>query len=259
MDDTTDPIANLVRGAQYLQDNIPEWFDKNYSVWVDSSNQVRRAEESNMSTKKISAGDTLTVGDLTDDYLGAVIEVSSSGGIIFRLRMERLVRGTIAASLSTGDGGVIEALTTRPVTVIAPPPVLQPDEPTTLGQCIHIEGSHGLWGVVADPGDSQPILSTDGEWTNWEDALMDAGSRQIIVSDPPRWPDDTPEVPERIEKGEWPDDDTHLREWEWIDRDGDTWRWYDGEGIRVGWNWNPDLMHLSSPIFGPWTRGERVK
>ena len=41
-----------------------------------------------MSTKKINAGDTLTVGDLTDAHLGAVIEVGpTDGGITFRLSL----------------------------------------------------------------------------------------------------------------------------------------------------------------------------
>ena len=94
---------------------------------------------------------------------------------------------------------------------------------------------------------------------NWEDALMDAGRRQIIVSDPPRWPDETPEVPERIERGDWPADDTHLRDYKWIDRDGGLWRWDDRDNRKSGWNWNPYLLPLISPLFGPWTRGESVK
>ena len=69
----------------------------------------------------------------------------------------------------------------------------------------------------------------------------------------------TEEAPERIEEGEWPDDDEHLRAWEWVDRDGDPWRWEDRGNRKSGWNWNPYLLPLISPLFGPWTRGERIK
>ena len=40
-----------------------------------------------MSTKKINAGDTLTVGDLTDDHLGAVIEVETMVDITYRFTL----------------------------------------------------------------------------------------------------------------------------------------------------------------------------
>ena len=69
----------------------------------------------------------------------------------------------------------------------------------------------------------------------------------------------TEEAPERIEAGEWPADDTHLRDYKWIDRDGGLWRWDDRDNRKSGWNWNPYLLPLISPLFGPWTRGERVE
>lgn len=257
----TDQIDDLMLGWRYFQEQHPDWFDKDHSVGVDSSSQARREKENNMS-KKISAGDTLTVGDtLTDAHLGAVIEVGpTNGGITYRFRLDRIeCYGTSQVKMLTAEGGAKHADLGERVRVITPPPVAQPDEPKTLGQCIRIEGFRGLWGVVADPGDSHPILSTDGEWMNWEDALMDAGRRQIIVSDPPRWPDETPEAPERIERGDWPADDTHLRDYKWIDRDGGLWRWDDRDNRKSGWNWNPYLLPLISPLFGPWTRGESVK
>ena len=40
-----------------------------------------------MSTKKIAAGDTLTVGDLTDDHLGAVIEVGTIVDVTYRFTL----------------------------------------------------------------------------------------------------------------------------------------------------------------------------
>lgn len=211
-----------------------------------------------MSTKKISAGDTLTVGDLTDDHLGAVIEVSSSGGITYRLRLERLLLSAVEARLYAPDGGIIDTLLNCPVKVIAPPPVVQPDEPTILGQCIRIEGLPGYEALVVDPSAGFPFLYRlcGSVWhtRSWEEILEDAGDRRIIVSDPPRWPDETPVVPERIEDGEWPDDDTHLREWAWLDCDGRTWQWRGDGWTRVGVSLTGD-----NPVNGPWIRGEHVE
>ena len=210
-------------------------------------------------SKKINAGDTLTVGDLTDDYLGAVIEVGPVEGLITRMRLEDIKDrdGKLVAML-TVERGIKYAHPDETVTVITPPPVVQPDEPTELGQCISIEGSE-WWGVVVAPGTSDPILRFGGDRWSWIEVLEVFDDRRIIVSDPPRWPDETPVVPERIERSDWPADDEHLRGWEWIDADGDVWRWEDRGNRKPGWNWNSRLTPLSSPIFGPWTRGERIK
>ena len=223
-----------------------------------------------MSTKKISAGDTLTVGDLTDDHLGAVIEVGpTDGGITCRFRLDRIeCYGTSQVKMLTTEGGAKHADLGERVTVITPPPVVQPDEPTVFGQCIRIEGDDNWRAVVVDPHDeSWPILDMDGDVWHWDLVLGRAGDRQIIVSDPPRWPDETPEVPERpwgverIEVGEWPDDDTHLREWEWIDSDGSTWCWYELgiNGYEAGWAWRRRSRRHPKPTSGPFTRGERVE
>lgn len=217
-----------------------------------------------MSTKKINAGDTLTVGDLTDDYLDAFIEVGNPEGIIYRLTLGSIDAGTAFTALVTKRGEDRQAFSRRdPVKVITPPPVVQPDEPTELGQCIRIEGDDWL-GIVADPQYTRcPIRDTDGGWWYWDHVLSYAGDRRIIVSDPPRWPDETPVVPERIEAGEWPDDDTHLRAWEWHsvdDRFGNdhTARWNDQES-----QWECLLCDTAWGRGGQrkyaWTRGERVK
>lgn len=212
-----------------------------------------------MSTEKIAAGDTLTVGDLTDDHLGAVIEVGPTLGVTYRLRLDRIERyGTSMVKLWTAEGNGRYALRDRVVTVIAPPPVVQPDEPTIPGQCIKIEGWPEYLAVLVNPLATRHFVYTMGlpSWTpcTWDEVLDDASGRQIIVSDPPRWPDDTPVVPERIEVGEWPDDDTHLREWEWVDADGDLWRW--GRGA---WRFDSGNYASGYPVVGPWTRGERVE
>lgn len=216
-------------------------------------------------SKKINAGDTLTVGDLTDAHLGAVIEVGpTDGGITYRFRLDRIeCYGTSQVKMLTTERGAKHADLGERVRVITPPPVVQPDKPTTFGQCIRIEGDDDWRGMVVDLKEGSGLLwDTDGYWRLWDYVLRRAGDRQIIVSDPPRWPDETPvvpEVPELIERGEWPADDTHLRDYKWIDRDGGLWRWDDRDNRKSGWNWNPYLLPLISPLFGPWTRGERVK
>lgn len=216
-----------------------------------------------MSTKKIAAGDTLTVGDLTDDHLGAVIEVGPLEGITHRFRLDRVSHyESGVVTMLTEEGGGKCAHRRVPVTVITPPPVVQPDEPTALGQCIRIEGYDEWRALVADPGAMLPIRDVDGEWLMWSTVLKFAGNDQILVSDPPRWPDETPEVPERIEVGEWPDDDTHLREWVWVEdhHDGFIWIWYEAdEHGPAGWRWRARGVSRPMPNNGPWTRGERVE
>ena len=211
-------------------------------------------------SKHISAGDTLTVGDLTDAHLGAEIELGPMEGIRTRMDLDRIEEAYAnVLRLFTPEGGYRAVRDSRPVTIITPPPVVQPDEPTILGQCIHIEGDPRFFAVVMDPGAPEPFRERYGYLPTWERILLHAGGRQIIVSDPPRWPDETPEVPERIKVGEWPDDDTHLREWEWIGHLGYRWRWYAEETRKTGWAWTPDAVRRLKPIRGPWTRGERVK
>ena len=211
--------------------------------------------------KKINAGDTLTVGDLTDDYLGAVIEVGTLVDITYTFTLGSLGDDWYSQkTLWTPKVRVGGFYPNTQVKVITPPPVVQPDGPKVLGQCIRIEGDDEWRAVVVESDDDgAPIRDTDGSWYDWDLVRVRAGSRRIIVSDPPRWPDETPDVPERIERGEWPADDTHLRDYKWIDRDGGLWRWDDRDNRKSGWNWNPYLLPLISPLFGPWTRGERVK
>jgi hypothetical protein len=213
-----------------------------------------------MSTKKISAGDTLTVGDLTDAHVGAFIEVGEPEGILYRLTLGSIDTGYAFTRLVTERGEERRAFTrSTPVKIITPPPVVQPDKPTILGQRIRIEGDDDWRGMVVDLQEGRGLLwDMDGYWRHWDYVLRRAGDRQIIVSDPPRWPDETPDVPERIEVGEWPDDDMHLREWEWIEIDDYIWRWVPQEG---GWvrPWIDRDGGYVKPLDGPWTRGERVK
>ena len=140
-------------------------------------------------SKKINAGDTLTVGDLTDAHLGAVIEVETLVDITYRFKLGsvdsdgRSKRWLWASQVKVGSFFLDAS-----VTVITPPPVVQPDEPTILGQCIRIEGDDDWLGVVVESDDDgAPIRDTDGSWYDWDLVLIRAGGRQILVSDPPRW------------------------------------------------------------------------
>lgn len=220
-----------------------------------------------MSTKQINAGDTLTVGDLTDDYLGAEIEVGTIVDVTYRFAFGGFSPyAPSMTSLWTPKVRVASFYDNDPVKVIAPPPVVQPDEPTALGQMFRVEGLPGARGFRARGGNGLAADSfwwrrpTSGTWSwdSWSTIKERVGDHQIIVSDPPRWPnDDAPVVPERIEVGEWPkDDDTHLREWEWTDADGDPW-WWDAQADR--WRSEYGASDLRRPIWGPWTRGERVE
>lgn len=257
MDDCTDPIDNMIRAVRYIQDRHPEWFDKGHSVWVDSSTQARRAKDNNMS-KKINAGDTLTVGDLTRAYIGAEIEVGTLVNITHRFTLGGFNDDWHSQKeLWTSKVRVGSFYPNAPVTIITPPPVVQPDKPTELGQCVRIEVDPYFFAVVVSPGTADPFLTATGFRSNWERILRYAQDRQIIVSDPPHWPDETPVVPERIEVDEWPDDDTHLREWEWIERD-DYYPWWWNAQLGL-WESEHMTSDIRRPLFGPWTRGNRVE
>lgn len=217
-------------------------------------------------SKKINAGDTLTVGDLTDDHLGAVIEVETLFDITYRFTLGSLGDDWYSQkSLWTPKVRVESFYPNTQVKVITPPPVVQPDEPKILGQCIRIEGDDGWLGIVADTqGGGCRIWDTAGYWFHWDSVLSRADDRQIIVSDPPRWPDETPEVPERIETHqEWDAMDVDaLYEWTWTDADGSpfgpapaggwSYSWLSKGAFDGGWT-RPSIQDF------PVTRGERVK
>ena len=146
-----------------------------------------------MSKKRIMAGDTLTVGDLTDDYIGASIEVGTLVDVTYKFAFGGAVGySPSSTSLWTPKVRVGSFYNNTPVTIITPPPVVQPDEPTEIGQCIRIEGDDRWLGIVADTqGGVCRIWDTGGYWFSWDSVRRRADDRQIIVSDPPRWPDDT--------------------------------------------------------------------
>ena len=144
-----------------------------------------------MSKKKINAGDTLTVGDLTDDYIGAEIEVDDGQGVWTRLVLDRIEEAHAdAPRLVTSEGGYKAARVSRPARILTPPPVVQPDEPKETGQLVRIEGDPYFFAVVLDQGSPTPFRERGGFWRNWEHIMRYADGRRIIVSDPPRWSDD---------------------------------------------------------------------
>ena len=108
--------------------------------------------------KKINAGDTLTVDDLTDDYLGAEIEVGPVDGFTTRFKVQDVTESVIMGLYVVLRSDAMETRAfkrSNPVTIIAPPPAVQPDEPTILGQCIRIEGYDEWRAVLMEPG-SEP-------------------------------------------------------------------------------------------------------
>lgn len=216
-----------------------------------------------MSKNTINAGDTLTVGDLTDDYLGAEIEVETLVDIAYRFTLGALGDDWHSQrGLWTPKARVGSFYPNALVKVITPPPVVQPEEPTVRGQMFRVEGMPSVYGFRVSPnayGDKGfwwRSPSCFWRWDSWDQIKECVGERQIIVSDLPCWPDETPVVPERIEEGEWPADDTHLRAWEWIERDGYPWWWNAQLAL-----WESEYLTLDTrhPLFGPWTRGNRVE
>nr|WP_314314702.1 hypothetical protein [Kocuria rhizophila] len=145
-----------------------------------------------------------------------------------------------------------------PVTVLSEPAPPQPEEPTEFGARV-VAGRERF--LLCDC-DSRPwrSVSEDGAlgfFADWP-LVCEAGPVKVIDADP-SWtvpedtPEDTPVVPDRIE--EWPEDDEHLRAYQWRDRDGDLWwsvsnsrnPWVVGFADRTG------AFH-PYPKCGPWVR-----
>lgn len=137
------------------------------------------------------------------------------------------------------------------VTVLAEP---QPEEPTAFGARVVA----GEVKFVRGYGGSWPWQEGKyGELYDWE-SVCDMGPVTVVDADP-SWTlpaqvkVEVPAVPERIE--EWPEDDEHLRGYEWRDRDGRPWvysrthgRWYTFSSTAIS------KLVTDEPKFGPWTR-----
>ena len=139
-----------------------------------------------------------------------------------------------------------------PVTVLAEP---QPEEPTAFGARVVADGHEFL---LSHGGRRSWKARLDGKRYAWTD-LCDMGSVVVIDATPswtvPEQATETPVVPERIE--EWPEDDSALRKYKWVDRDADTWTWIEAQAKWECRNQRGECyMARSCPSswFGPWTR-----
>ena len=133
-----------------------------------------------------------------------------------------------------------------PVTVLTEP---QPEEPTAFGARVVADG---MLFVRADD-DANPWRHLRAAmWVNWRDVCA-LGEVTVIDADPswtvPEQATEAPGVPERIE--EWPEDDEHLRNYEWLDTDGHAWRWHWAED---GWGYNHATFPQPFPECFPMTR-----
>lgn len=138
------------------------------------------------------------------------------------------------------------------VTVLAEP---QPEEPTAFGAKVRVRDGRF---VRLEEVEVRGALvwfeeGTGYRWT-WDD-LCEMGPVTVVPDQGWAAPDDTPEVPERIEV--WPEDDSALRKYKWVDRDADTWTWTEAQAKWECRNQRGECyMARSCPSswFGPWTR-----
>ena len=131
----------------------------------------------------------------------------------------------------------------------------QPEEPTAFGARVVAGGYEFL---LSHGGRRSWKARLDGKRYAWTD-LCDMGSVVVIDATPswtvPEQATEAPGVPERIEK--WPEDDSALRKYKWVDRDADTWTWTEAQAKWECRNQRGECyMARSCPSswFGPWTR-----
>lgn len=155
-------------------------------------------------------------------------------------------------NLRTSEGGAVHIPGDAEVTVLTEP---QPEEPTAFGARVVADG---MLFVRADD-DANPWRHLRAAmWVNWRDVCA-LGEVTVIDADPswtvPEQATEAPGVPERIEK--WPEDDSALRKYKWVDRDADTWTWTEAQAKWECRNQRGECyMARSCPSswFGPWTR-----
>ena len=136
-----------------------------------------------------------------------------------------------------------------PVTVLAEP---QPEEPTAFGAKVRVRDGRFVRLDDYAAGVVPWSEKGTGAWWSWDD-LCEMGPVTVVPDQGWTVPADVPEVPERIE--EWPEDDDHLRAYEWQDRDGRPWvyswtheHWYNFSSTAIS------KLVTDEPKFGPWTR-----
>lgn len=131
------------------------------------------------------------------------------------------------------------------VTVLAE---AQPEEPTEFGAKV-VVGMQRFLRAPLHASDSTPWLSQlDARWRSWP-TILAMGPVRVVPDQGWTVPDDTPEVPDRIE--EWPEDDTALRPYKWMDEYGEIWR--HGSNSHVE-GWTSGYLFQNRPVYGPWDR-----
>ena len=136
------------------------------------------------------------------------------------------------------------------VTVLSEPAPAQPEEPTSAGAKV-LAGVHRFLRCGQGVKPWRRVLSNGAvgnlAWS-WSE-VCSHGPVTVIPDQGWTVPADSPEVPERIE--EWPEDDEHLRNYEWLDTDGHAWRWHWAED---GWGYNHATFPQPFPECFPMTR-----
>ena len=100
-------------------------------------------------------------------------------------------------NLHTSEGGLVHIPGNAEVTVLSEP---QPEEPTEFGAKVTVDGRQFLRAPLHSSDQTPWLSQLDGLWRQWGD-LCNMGPVTVIPDQGWTVPDDTPEVPERIE--EW--------------------------------------------------------
>ena len=166
----------------------------------------------------------------------------TQGDMVIQVPVGRIGKFGDNHSLRTPQGKAAILPYGTPVTVLAEP---QPEEPTAFGEKVVVAGERAL--CIA-----QGLWLTDGlERCTW-DELCEMGPVQVIPDQGwtvPEQATETPEVPERID--EWPEDDTALRPYKWMNEYGEIWR--HGRNSHVE-GWTSGYLLQNRPVYGPWDR-----
>ena len=174
-----------------------------------------------------------------------------SNGFTHEGSVERVTSGASAYTtrfISGSFGMTVSSDTT--VTVLSEP---LPEEPSAPGA--RVMACERRF-VRADNDDIAWMDLESFIWRTWEEVCA-MGPVTVIDADP-YWEvtgnaEPSPEVPDWIE--EWPEDDEHLRDYLWLDSEGDTWTW---DNIVSRWKCtSPSGKHLISrtnPFCDPWIR-----
>lgn len=172
-----------------------------------------------------------------------------------RMKVYKNVEGDYSErELEDVSGSIVFVGADTPVTVLSEPAPPQPEEPTEFGAKARVRGRCFLRMGEVGVGRYVWFEKWSGSRWSWDD-LCEMGPVTVIPDQGWTVPDDTPEVPERID--EWPEDDTALRPYPWRDREGDTWTWAKAQ---AEWECHDDRNDYltagrrPSPRFAPFTR-----